>query len=134
LVEQVSAFVLLMYRDCPYQKLFLIFSTDPTSSVELCSLYCQIQIYYGFMCIPNPTTTTTTIPPTTTTVTEITTTITLEPCPSQYVDDPESRELCQLWTQLKELQHQLDNSTSTTAGLTSISCPYRYGTVYIKPN
>ena len=105
---------------------YIFSSTDPTSSAELCFLYCQIQMYIGFQCLPNLTTTTAAVATTTTaTTTTASMTTTLVPCPSQYVGDPEMVLLCQLWQQLISVQQQLNSSSVIPAGVSSITCPYR---------
>ncbi len=104
----------------------LTFSDNPTSSTELCSLYCKIQLYLGSECIPLTTTTSFTTTTTTATTATTTTTTTLLPCPIQYEGDPEMELLCQLWLQWQVLQQQFNSNPSlSTAVLSPVSCLYR---------
>ena len=112
-------------------------SNDPTSSVELCNLYCRIQFYSGRICsqeitptltITTPTTTTTT----TTTLTSITeasasTSASEQSCPNYNVSETDQPLFCALWIHLLAVETIFNSSTSFVTPLPQFtSCIYRW--------
>jgi hypothetical protein len=95
--------------------LFLAFSDNPTSSTELCSLYCKIQLYLGSECVPLITTETTASTETTTTTTTTTASSTLTTIIAEAITLPSTT--------------LISTTSSTDSTLTTIalaSCPSQY--------
>ena len=73
------------------------YEDNPTSSVPLCDLWCQIQELEGFKCVE---------------------------CPEQYDSDPEKENLCDLYEELQLLKGSEELSTISTSDLNPVICQY----------
>ena len=73
---------------------------NPTSSSPLCELWCEVQSYKNASCIE---------------------------CPDQYLNDPESDLLCDLYSELKMKEYDLqqDDSLIPSDSAKNITCLYR---------
>ena len=74
------------------------YENDPTSSYELCSLWCAIQEFDGKQCIK---------------------------CPEQYKNDPESILLCDLHDQLEIAVHNNNGNPIDETNLSPVVCKYQ---------
>ena len=73
------------------------YEDDATSSSELCSLWCAIQEFDGYQCIQ---------------------------CPDKYKDDPERKQLCDLYDELQINQYNTTKNTTDATVLAPVVCVY----------
>ena len=82
----------------PPTPITCLYEDNPTSSTELCNLWCSIQSNSGASCLK---------------------------CPIEYTQDPANTTLCNLWTELQILQHKHNQQPTTELPKSNVTCVYK---------